>query len=361
MELIKIALRDFFRNVLSVFTKTEQPDSTTDTQFTFNPKMTHKQETIKPKRQEVVEEQTFLPASISDATMIIYYKDQNNDDLLRPQIISGTKGSDLRIQFEPINDYNLVGISGFTSTFVESYGAIILSYEKKHGAAVWIYNQDIDGGYLIGSPTLLRGHLYEPFTYDPVNIPGFNLLRASKISNGTFTEEQQTIYYYYRNLNWRTVDKINAFIQITERARCYDLPDGNFYSAFLPAGGILQVYEKIETNSGDIWYGMGGNQWLENTSNVHLVDQPEYALLPEKEIEKFTKKRIERPALIDYIPGKSVTIYVEPNGKKLRRLMDNTQVILINELESPTSTVWFELKDGGFINEVYIKIPFELE
>ncbi|MHC9537644.1 MucBP domain-containing protein [Dellaglioa sp. BT-FLS60] len=360
MELIKIALRDFFRNVLSVFTKPSQPHPTSDIQFTFNSNPTKKIEPSKIKRHEVIENQTFLPTSVSDATMIIYYKDQDDHNLSRPQIISGTKGSDLRIQFDPIPDYHLIGISGFTSTFVASYGAIILSYEKKHGAAVWIYNQDIDGGYLIGPPTLLRGQLHEPFTYDPVNIPGFNLLRASKTSYGNFTNEQQTIYYYYRNLNWRTVDKIDAYIQITERARCFDLPDGNFYPAFLPAGGILQVFEKIETNSGTHWYGMGGNQWLEDTSNVHLIDQPDYTSLTKKEIDKLTKKRINQPALIDYIPDKSVTIYAEPYGKKLRTLADNTQVTLISQLTSPNSIVWFELKNGGFINESYIKIAYSL-
>lgn len=359
MELIKIALRDFFRNMLSVFTKNDQPTSTSDIQFVFNSESTKKYKAPKQKKHEVIEEKTFLPTSVSDATMIVYYKDQNNKNLSRPQIISGTIGSNLRLQFEPINDYNLVGISGFTSTFVTNYGAIILSYEKKHGAAVWIYNQDIDGGYLIGSPTLLRGHLNDPFTYDPVNIPGFNLLRASKTSYGTFTNEQQTIYYYYRNINWKTVDQIDAYIQITKRVRPYDLPDGNSYPAFLPAGVILQVFEKIETNLGTIWYSIGGNQWLESTSNVKMIIQPKYALLPDNDTNEFTKKIINHSASIDYIPNKSVTIYTKPYGKKLRVLADNTQVTLISQLSS-SNDVWFELKDGGFIDETYIKMPYSL-
>lgn len=291
----------------------------------------------------------------SNATLLIIYKDIDDNLLVSSELISGKLGSDFRLRFKEFPNYILIKIHGFTSTFVDEYGVVTLTYRKRTAANVWIFCVDADDNNFLHKPTFLNGCLNDSYSLASPTIKGYHLLYANGPVTGSFSNKQQVVTYAYRKATWKRVDYVVLFLQMKNYVVCYDDPAGKKTRVTLAKGTIWQTFQKILFTDGSSWYCMGGNIWIKNDSSLFKIVKPySTTKIQTKVINLPFSTKLNQPAKIDFVPNKETTIYNNPFGQPLRKISHDKSVTLTAKVNTSHMT-WFEVDNNGWINSQYLK------
>ena len=293
-----------------------------------------------------------------DSTIIVIYQDENHKSLSSPQIISGKRGETINFNFKEFKHYDLINIAGFTSVFVEPYGSITLTYRRQSGANIWLFSQDIDDMHMLGKPRFVTGKVDEKYALTPPDFIGYNLLRAEGPVKGSFNEKQQVVTYYYRDATWKEVDFNVKYLKMKVSQPGFDAPRGNDTYITLAKGTVWQVFESVHLTNGERWHCLGGNLWIkEDYDLVQFVDSlPQYAI-SDTEGYQFSID-LNVPAIVDFVPGKKLTLYNRPFGDPVDSIEDGS-IVTITERQGGREMQWFKVDDRGWTIRQYLDLDIE--
>lgn len=293
-----------------------------------------------------------------DSTIIIIYQDENHNSLSSPQIISGKRGEAINFKFKEFDHYDLININGFTSVFVEPYGSITLTYRRQSGANIWLFSQDIDDLHMLGKPRFVSGKVEEKYSLTPPDFIGYNLLRAEGNVKGNFTDKQQVVTYYYRDATWKEVDFNVKYLKMKVSQPGYDAPKGNDTYVTLAEGTVWQVFESVHLTNGERWHCLGGNLWIqEDYDKVQFVDSlPQYSVASTEGYQFSINLNVQ--AIVDFVPGKKLTLYDRPFGNPVDSIEDGS-IVTITERQGGREMQWFNLDGRGWTIRQYLDLDIE--
>lgn len=295
---------------------------------------------------------------INDATMLIIYKDDHNHPLADPELIAGQLGTSFNLNFKEFKYYRLVKIQGFTSTFVDEYGIITLTYQKISAANVWVFCIDLDQHRFLMKPSFVNGRIAEEYELASPSIKGYRLLLAQGPFRGKFTAKQQIVTFFYRQKTIKTIKQQPYFLKMKAFVTCYDNPKGQATKVTLAKGTIWQTFQTINYTDGQIWHCMGGNIWIKETPNafVKLTRPPQRNEISYQSAIKlpYSTTLDDVPAEINFVPHKQVTSYTRPFGQPATTFIHGQKVIL-TAFVSVSQMDWYQINHQTWLNRQYLK------
>lgn len=289
------------------------------------------------------------------ATLLILYLDAQTNFLAAPQVLHGFKGQTVHFDLKRFKNYYLNNIQGYTSVFTDRYGIVKVHYEHTKAAAVWLLAKDVDDQTLLAKPEFIHGELNEPYSLVAPSFVNYQLLQARGPVTGHFLDQQQTVTYLYRQKLWQEVDDSLQLIQATEFIQCVSAPHGKPLRMTLAKNTFWQVFKTVTTTDEAVWYCLGGDTWVRASEQTRLVDREKYLIQPAaaKQIPENYAVALHTKATINFVPGKKVSLYDLPCGKKQAELADGSPVNLSAQ-KNLQGMQWYCVADVGWILAEYL-------
>lgn len=299
---------------------------------------------------------TPLSAHLMPATLLVLYLDEQQASLTDASVLHGYRGQEVELDIKRFRDYYVSQIEGYTSNFVERYGVIKVHYQRRKAAAVWLLAKDIDQQNLLAKPEFVHGKLNAPYSLVAPSFANYRLLQARGPVTGYFLERQQFVTYLYRQKLWQDVDESLRLLKVTDFIKCISEPHGQELKMTLAKNTLWQVYKSVRTTDGILWYCLGGNTWVKNSQHTQLMERKQYLneVKQTQQVAKSYAVSLNVSAKIDFIPGKKVTLYDLPCGKKTAQL-DDGQTVQLSAHKNINGMQWYHVTDVGWLLAEYLK------
>lgn len=227
----------------------------------------------------------------------------------------------------------------------------------KLGNPIWVYYSDIDTNENLQVPQLLRGLSGESYQVEAKEFPNYRYVKADADLKGTFDMRQHQIHLYYRNANWAEVQKnISMYLHLEAPTPMYDLPDGMQVGAALPRDIVVKAFARVATTNGEFWYELGADQWV-RYDHMSVTDDPfkEKAKV-ENQRGQSVSNLPDKPAVVDFVPGRSIDVYDSPFGRVVGSVQNGDQLTITAKQSDSTGVTWYKAKDKGYISSLYVKM-----
>ena len=286
-----------------------------------------------------------------EATIIVLFLNQQGNQIADPEIIHGNLGQPADIKFRQFKNYHLIGIHGYTLSFVHRHAVVTLNYEKALGGSVWALCRDYINSNLLSKPQFYQGKIGEAYSVSIPQIRNYIFMRAEGQLEGRFSSKQKLITLFYKNATWTDVYPESGLLKMLRDTSCYSDIEGEKLDTPLAAGSIWRTFYHVDLISGARWYNLGGSIWVESSRNMTFVS-PYKDEQPDESLANMTAVSVR--ATIDFIPGKSVMIFNRPCGKKIASLDNGLLVDLVKYCRADGMD-WFFIKERGWIPAIYLK------
>lgn len=312
-------------------------------------------ESVLPKTEDIDQQAASKPAEsqAKSAVMLVLYMDDQNHTLAKPQWLNGRLGDKIHFTPRKIDHYLLFHIIGFTTVFASPYRIMTLQYTKKLGHPVIMYSVDYDTREMVASPVIQTGAVNQPFAFGQTAIDGFHLIKASRPLTGHFTDEAQTIVVLLRRNSWTSVQQINIFVRLLDSTQILNQPDGRAYHYEFPKDSVWRAFVRVNTANDETWFNLGGPQWI-NGKNVIQTNRPVNQRITQHQPVKF--KPMDQAAVIDFVAGRSLHTYDQPNGQAIKLIADGTPIQLTGEYTDENQLKWYRMADNAVIRAQYVKL-----
>lgn len=317
-------------------------------------------ETPTPAQTEALATPSMPKMTDTNAVVLIGYVDEAGTALSDPQWLNGQLGEALHLEFRQFDDYLLADIQGFTTTFDAPYHIMTLHFIKKLGHPAILYPIDYDTGRLVAVPKLLSGPLNVPFLFKTPKIDGYRMIKASRPLTGHFTHEPQVLIALLRQSNWQSVQRVNYYLELNQSTPIYETPAGKARAYEFPSHSVWRAFTKVTLTNGDVWYNLGGPQWLLNDKIV-ITDRPAQTPIDNDEAvpvgPQFDAVHFE--GRIDFVANESVSYYDAPNGLIIGELAHNTPITITGQFEDPAGIMWYRLTHDWVIPAHYVRLKHQ--
>ncbi len=290
------------------------------------------------------------------AVILVMYLDEKQNYLMDPQIVRGYRGQEFELVIKNFPDYYVTNIAGFTTSFVDRYGVVKILYQRRNAAALWIFAKDIDEQRLLAAPEFVHGKLHAPYSLSAPSFANYVLVQAHGPVTGRFLNSQQFVTYFYRKKWWEEVDESLRLLKIIEFTECVDAPYGKRISLTLAKDTVWQAFKSVKTTDKTIWYCLGGNTWIKQNKNIKVLTHRNHLEQPspaDTSLKNYATP-IQTQARIDFVPGKKVTLYDKPCGKKSSQLKHGT-VITLTAHKHLAGMHWYQIDNDGWILQEYLR------
>lgn len=288
------------------------------------------------------------------ATLVVRLVDTQNRPLQPALVLTGQLHHTVNFRFPEITGYALQDVHGFTQTYLSEYSLTTLVYVRHWGQPIISYLVDYDTGRLLQLPGILRGRLGTPFSLTPPTVPNYHIFQAQGIQRGHFAEQPGQVVYYYRRDSWQTVQRVHQFVFLQANHQVYDEPNGQAYGYQFPTDSLWRLFMVITLTSGEVWYNLGGEQWLRAQETVRRDHQFIDLHLPAP--DKWHPQKFERMGTVDYVPGEAVSIYHEPYGETAGQLQHGEALDIRGRVVDDQRLVWYQIGPDAYINARYVQL-----
>lgn len=317
-------------------------------------------ETPTPAQTEALATPSMPKMTDTNAVVLISYVDEAGTALSEPQWLNGQLGEALHLEFRQFDDYLLADIQGFTTTFDAPYHIMTLHFIKKLGHPAILYPIDYDTGRLVAVPKLLSGPINVPFLFKTPKIDGYRMIKASRPLTGHFTHEPQVLIALLRQSTWQSVQRVNYYLELNQSTPIYETPAGKARAYEFPSHSVWRAFTKVTLTNGDVWYNLGGPQWLLNDKIV-ITDRPAQTPIDNDEAvpvgPQFDAVHFE--GRIDFVANESVSYYDAPNGLIIGELAHNTPITITGQFEDPAGIMWYRLTHDWVIPAHYVRLKHQ--
>lgn len=285
------------------------------------------------------------------ATIIVLFLSQQGKQIADPEVIDGNLGQPVDIKFRQFKNYHLIGIHGYTLSFVHQHAVVTLNYEKALGGSVWALCRDYINSNLLTDPQFYQGKIGEAYSVSIPQIRNYIFMRAEGQLEGKFSSEQKLITLFYKNASWTDVYPDSGLLKMLRETSCYSDIEGEKLDTPLAAGSIWRTFYHVDLVNGARWYNLGGSIWVKSSRNLTFVS-PYKDEQPDDSLANMTD--VNSQATIDFIPGKSVMVFNRPCGKKIASV-GNGLLVGLSKYCRADGMDWFFIKERGWIPAIYLK------
>ncbi|MCH5465274.1 MucBP domain-containing protein [Levilactobacillus tujiorum] len=293
-------------------------------------------------------------ASTPTATLVVRLVDEANHPLQPALVITGALNATVKYRFPQIPGYALSRIHGFTQNFISEYGLTTVIYRRLLGKPIIGYLVDFDSGRLLALPQIHRGHLGVSFTLTPPTVDGYHIFQAQGPQRGIFSDHAQRVVYFYRRDSWEMVQRVHQYVFLQRDHDVYDEPNGSAYGYQFPADSLWRLFMIITLTNGDVWYNLGGNQWLRAADTLRRDHQLAHPAIAQKRL--WQPEPFERLGTVDYVPGAAVTIYSEPYGEASGQLTHGEALDVRGRIIDDQHLTWYQIGPEAYINARYVRL-----
>lgn len=337
-------------NELQLATKLTPPSSTT-----AMPANDSKKAKVNDVKSEVISQpKRHYTQKKQNAVMLLIYQNEQQDDIARPQLISGLLGEQIQFRLRKLTNYTLINIKGFTNHFFTQYAIMIFIYRKQDGAPIRISFKDYDLGTLLQPTQLLKGKIGETYQIFSPEIKNFNLQTVSGKIKGFFSTQVQQITLYYRHHDWESVEKSDIAFVLLKDTACFAEIDAASPVLMLRAGTVWQTFSRITKYSQESWYNLGAF-WIKYQPEAMTI-QKKYRNLATDAAPILLGETtpIRQKASVNFTDNRSVHYFDYPNGQWIGKIADKTAVTLTRQIKID-QVIWYELADYGWLPSYYIE------
>lgn len=296
------------------------------------------------------------PQSLSrPATLVVRVVTDHNRPLQPALVLTGRVGDDVHLRVPQIAGYVLHHLTGYTQNFISEYGLMTLVYDRLWGQPVIAYLVDYDTGRLLMPPAMKRGRLGDTFHFIPPTLPNYRIFQAQGEPNGSYTTTAQRLVYYYRRQAWQTVQRVHQYVTLLSDHFVYDDPAGKVYGYQFPAKSLWRIFSMITLENGEIWYNLGGAQWLDARDTQRHAHWSRQLKLPPK-ISQWITTAVNLSGIVDYVPHDQVTIFREPYGEIAGQLKDGEPLAILKRLNDDQGLTWYQVGPQAYINGRYVRL-----
>lgn len=288
------------------------------------------------------------------ATLVVRLVDEQNRPLQPALVLTGQLHHPVHFHFPQIPGYALQTIHGFTQDYLTEYGLTTLIYARHWGQPIISYLVDYDSGRLLELPDILRGRLGTSYSLTPPAVENYHIFQAQGRQRGTFTNQSSQVVYFYRRDSWQTVQRVHQFVFLQADHDIYNAPNGQAYGYQFPTDSLWRLFQIITLTNGDVWYNLGGAQWLSAKETVRREHQFIDFGLPAP--ATWQPEPFERLGTVDYVPGKSVSIYQEPYGETAGQLAHGAALDIRGRIVDDQQLVWYQIGPDAYINARYVRL-----
>ncbi|WP_125583684.1 MucBP domain-containing protein [Levilactobacillus cerevisiae] len=288
------------------------------------------------------------------ATLVVRLVDDQGRPLQPALVLTGYLNQPVNFRFPKIAGYALRDVHGFTQDYISEYGLTTLVYVRHWGQPIISYLVDYDTGRLLELPGILRGRLGTSFSLTPPPVTNYHIFQAQGTQRGTFSQQPGQVVYYYRRDSWQTVQRVHQFVFLQTNHQVYDEPGGQAYGYQFPTDSLWRLFMVITLTNGDVWYNLGGEQWLSAKDTVRREHQFVDLGLPAP--DKWQPETFERIGTVDYVPGKAVSFYQEPYGETAGQLKHGEALDVRGRVVDDQHLVWYQIGPKAYINARYVRL-----
>ncbi|MFT8825502.1 MAG: MucBP domain-containing protein [Liquorilactobacillus mali] len=309
---------------------------------------------IKPENKKTVEitkKMSHTKKELQDSVLLIIYTDENGNELVTPQIVSGHLGEEINYRIKSLKNYDLINFKGFTKNYVDHYAILTLIFRKKTAGSIWIFCRDVDTNELILSPKLSKGYLGDAYQLYSPSIPEYSLLNVKGSIRGTRSLESSSLTFFYRRKNWLENGQSSLYFKMKSSVPVYDSPCGKRLKINLSPQTIWKTFAVITTADNSKWYCIGGPLWIAFNNTLMSI----YAEDETNEQYGHNSKKLATliEATVDYVADRSVNLYDRPFGKISGTLKHGTKIRL-EYLETSDEVTWYRLTNKLWLPSQYI-------
>ncbi|WP_125765070.1 MucBP domain-containing protein [Levilactobacillus mulengensis] len=288
------------------------------------------------------------------ATLVVRLVDDQDQPLQPALVLTGALNQPVNFRFPKIPGYALRDVHGFTQDYISAYGLTTLVYVRHWGQPIISYLVDYDTGRLLELPGILRGRLGTAFSLTPPAVENYHIFQAQGQQRGTFSQHPGQVVYYYRRDSWQMVQRVHQFVFLQADHQVFDGPNGQAYGYQFPTDSLWRLFMIITLTNGDVWYNLGGEQWLSAKETVRREHQFIDLGLPEP--DRWHPEPFERIGTVDYVPGKAVSIYHEPYGETAGQLDHGEALDIRGRVVDDQQLVWYQIGPDAYINARYVRL-----
>ncbi|KJW11719.1 MucBP domain-containing protein [Levilactobacillus spicheri] len=291
-----------------------------------------------------------------DATLVVRLVDEANRPLQPALVLTGQLNAPVHLKLPQITGYTLLHINGFTQNFLSEYGLTTLVYRRQWGQPVITYLVDYDSGQLLALPQLFRGELTARFQITPPTVPGYHIFQAQGDQQGQYDRTSKRIVFFYRRDAWQTVQRVRQYVTLTADHAVYDEPAGQAYGYQFPAQSLWRLFAIITLTDGQVWYNLGGEQWLDARETDRHEHWSRTQQLPPKVTTWRTKTATHQVGRVDYVPQGALTIFREPYGEVAGQVQNGDLLEIRQRLVDDQNLVWYQVGPEAYINARYVRL-----
>lgn len=293
-------------------------------------------------------------SQLPTATLVVRLVDERDRPLQPALVLTGPLHGPVHLRFPEIPGYALQDIHGFTQEYLSRYSLTSLVYVRQWGQPIIAYLVDYDTNRLLTLPQIHRGRLGQAFNLTPPAMANYHIFQAQGSQRGAFSDQTGQIVYYYRRNSWQTVQRVNQYVLLDTDHAVFDEPNGRKYGYHFPAHSLWRLFIVITLTNGDVWYNLGGEQWLiaqETTRREHPL-----ANLALPQPPTWHPQSFDRLGSVDYVPGKAVTCYQAPYGEVAGMLEHGAPLDIRGRIVDDQHLVWYQIGPKMYINARYVRL-----
>ncbi len=287
----------------------------------------------------------------------IFYVDQNNQPLRKPDILVGFSGDTYHITLSKFKNHYLAFVDNFTTRFTDQDQEITFHYSLRIGQPIQIFYIDYDSRQIIKKTNIISGQIGTTYRVSSEEIPGFRPINSIGKTYGIFSAKPTNIVFLYRKNNWQTVQKVNYYVKLNTQHQVFSNPEGAILPTPIPQNQIIKVFASVKSTSKTTWLNIGGPEWIKN-EQVEMSNPPENIYIDQ--MTKTSRSSSNLSGWVDFVDGKFVPLFNKPYGTMVNQIKNGTKIQIIATISDDQGLIWYELLNHTIISSSYVKINYEI-
>ncbi|GAY74386.1 hypothetical protein [Lentilactobacillus kosonis] len=133
----------------------------------------------------------------------------------------------------------------------------------------------------------------------------------------------------------------------------YEGPNGRPLKTKLRSNLIIKVFLKVITSTDEVWYNIGGSQWINGVQSRQSEAPVGVATKP---ITRLISQVTELTGYIDFIDHQLVNVYDQPYGKIKNQIISGTTVTISSVMIDDQQIKWYTIGESEVIPARYVII-----
>ncbi|WP_105956316.1 MucBP domain-containing protein [Apilactobacillus quenuiae] len=280
-------------------------------------------------------------------SMKIHYIDENGKKLAKDEILFGPKNTRNNYIIPSFKNYVIYNITGNLKYFIDN-NDVFIEYQKLYGKPINIFFINFENYLLVKSPEIKIGKINSLYQITPPKINGYTNISHSGNLNGSFSNNVQSIIFYYKKRDWLKLSHENFYIKTNQITTVFDKAETSKTIGTIPQNSIWKIFAQLQKHD-SIWLNIGSDQWIMD-KNFKKVYYPFGKRL--NNTKNWQIKKVHSTALLKRT---RIQVFNYPGGEIIDYNIKNKKVTITSSILDDQKILWYEINNLYYIKSSDIK------